>query len=405
MTGTSDPGVDAAAEPDEISAVLVGGSAVPASQVAADVERTTDGVSVTTVTEPDAAHDALDAGVDCVLVDAAPEARSVAALVRDVRDERPGLPVLVLAAERADVAVGDVVDAGATDVVRAGSPEWRRLLGGRIEDAVAARRRADRGAEGTVQEALERSRAKFRALIENSPAVVSVLDATGRYRYVSPAAKSVAGYEPRELVGDLAFDYVHPADREKTEREFQRAVADPSHAPVVEHRFRHADGHWLTVESRGRNRLDDPNVEGFIVNTRDVTRYKQAAQRLRGERDLTHRIFEVSPYPLVVLDREGIVRRVNDRFDEQVAMDRAEVIGTGSGDAEFTVLDDDGEPLADAETLTGRVLASGETIHDVRYRVVTPDGDEYRVTASGAPISRDGEVTHAVLAFHDIERV
>src|SRR5207245_6138301 len=58
------------------------------------------------------------------------------------------------------------------------------------------------------------------------------------------------------------------------------AEADPTHA--VECRVRHADGSWRNFETTVTNLLHDPNVEGLVLNSRDVT-YRQ-----RLEKELRH---------------------------------------------------------------------------------------------------------------------
>src|SRR5207245_10933999 len=58
------------------------------------------------------------------------------------------------------------------------------------------------------------------------------------------------------------------------------AEADPTHA--VECRVRHADGSWRNFETTVTNLLHDPNVEGLVLNSRDVT------DRHRLETELRH---------------------------------------------------------------------------------------------------------------------
>lgn len=54
---------------------------------------------------------------------------------------------------------------------------------------------------------------------------------------------------------------------------------------TAEFRFQHADGSWVWFESRGRTRLDDPNIEGVIVSQREITDRVEREQRLQRERD------------------------------------------------------------------------------------------------------------------------
>ncbi len=131
------------------------------------------------------------------------------------------------------------------------------------------------------QEALHASEARFRALIENSADLITVLDAAGLVVYQSPASMRVLGRAPEHLVGTSQLDLVHPDDREALASEIERTRDRPAHAFHLEVRVRHADGSWRTLASDARARLDDPAVGGIVVNSRDVTRERLTEDQLR----------------------------------------------------------------------------------------------------------------------------
>ncbi len=61
---------------------------------------------------------------------------------------------------------------------------------------------------------LRLSEDRFRSLIQNSSDVTMILGDQGVFRYVSPAIKDLLQYEPEELIGRLATDFVHHEDLE-----------------------------------------------------------------------------------------------------------------------------------------------------------------------------------------------
>ena len=65
---------------------------------------------------------------------------------------------------------------------------------------------------------LRMSEDRFRSLIQNSSDVTMILDEVGDFRYVSPAIKDLLQYDPEELVGHRATDYVHPVDLDLVQR-------------------------------------------------------------------------------------------------------------------------------------------------------------------------------------------
>ncbi len=103
---------------------------------------------------------------------------------------------------------------------------------------------------------------RFRALAEESSDIISIVDADGIYQYQSHSVEHILGYDPEEMVGDTAWEYVHPDDRAGLIETLEHGVADAEANPTAEYRVRHADGSWRWMESNGNNQLDNPAVEG-----------------------------------------------------------------------------------------------------------------------------------------------
>ncbi len=125
-----------------------------------------------------------------------------------------------------------------------------------------------------------RTEAQFRALIENTHDVVSIVDPDGTRRYVSPSAERILGYDESQLAGKSVFELVHPADRETVESTF-RSVVETGDPGRTEYRVRHAEGSWRTFESVCVDARDDAPIDGMVVNSRDVTDRHRYEQRLR----------------------------------------------------------------------------------------------------------------------------
>jgi PAS domain S-box-containing protein len=137
----------------------------------------------------------------------------------------------------------------------------------------------------------KRQQERFEELIRHSTDIVSVLDAGGTYQYQSPSAGRLLGYDSEGMVGDNAFDYVHPEDRQRVMAEFADAVEKPDASPQVEYRFQHSDGSWRWLESIGNNQLANPAVEGFVVNSRDISERVESERELQLLTEVFSRVF------------------------------------------------------------------------------------------------------------------
>jgi two-component system cell cycle sensor histidine kinase/response regulator CckA len=149
-----------------------------------------------------------------------------------------------------------------------------------LERLVAERTRELIAANEATERALRESEARFRALIENSLDVTSIVDADSVIRYISPSVTSILGYEPEELVGQTSLGLVHPDDSVAMGEIFARAIVEPGVTHAKEFRARHKDGTWRLMEAMGLNLFDDPAVHGMVIVSRDVSARRSLESRL-----------------------------------------------------------------------------------------------------------------------------
>jgi diguanylate cyclase (GGDEF)-like protein/PAS domain S-box-containing protein len=133
-----------------------------------------------------------------------------------------------------------------------------------------------------AQTSLETSERRFRSLVKNASDVIGVVAEDGTIVYVSPGVTNMLGYTPAQMVGRHSMEYVHPDDQPRAIEENMVVMGRPGASNVVELRNRTADGRWRWIEGRLTNRLDDPDIKGFVVNQRDVTDRHRNEETLRA---------------------------------------------------------------------------------------------------------------------------
>ncbi|HEX5705216.1 MAG TPA: PAS domain S-box protein [Pyrinomonadaceae bacterium] len=142
-----------------------------------------------------------------------------------------------------------------------------------------------------AEEALRQSEEHFRALIENATDIITVLNRDGTRQYVSPSVERSIGYKPEELIGKSPFELIHSDNA----AELRKLFIEESRQPVTrEVRIRHKNGSWRIHEATAHNLLDDPAVNGIVVNSRDITDRKRLEYRLMMQYQ-TARILAESP--------------------------------------------------------------------------------------------------------------
>jgi PAS domain S-box-containing protein len=182
-------------------------------------------------------------------------------------------PVKRLTAAAANVEANDY-DATELDDIAASPGELGQLARGfqRMVSEVEARQKRLKQAE----EALRQSEQHFRSLIEHASDVITILDKSGIVLYESPSIQRALGYAPEELVGRRFFEYIHPQDMAMFVAAFSAAPPKGQAATPIEFRFLHKAGEWRILEAITTNLLEDPMVNGIIVNSRDITERKRA---------------------------------------------------------------------------------------------------------------------------------
>ncbi|MBI4631561.1 MAG: PAS domain S-box protein, partial [Chloroflexi bacterium] len=129
---------------------------------------------------------------------------------------------------------------------------------------------------------LSASEKRFQALIENAAEVIVIIDANGIIRFVSPSAKHILDFAPEESIGKNFLEWVHPDDLPQVIRSLESRRQTPGTAAMsLIARARHKNGSWRFIEAVGTNLLDEPTVQGIVLNMRDVTERKWAKEQLR----------------------------------------------------------------------------------------------------------------------------
>ena len=139
---------------------------------------------------------------------------------------------------------------------------------------------------------------RYQALIENSGDLILVVDRAQRISYASPSVEHIVGVDPEGVVGENAFTFVHPDDRAAFEQLFERLLDEPGEKFRYEYRIQSADGDQLYMEASVWNLLDNPFVEGLVVNAREVTERKQHEHELERANEQLEKFASVISHDL-----------------------------------------------------------------------------------------------------------
>jgi PAS domain S-box-containing protein len=126
-------------------------------------------------------------------------------------------------------------------------------------------------AAAQTQSALRENVAKMRAIIDTAVDAITVIDRDAVFLELSPASERMYGIPEENRLGHSVLEFVHYNDQAVVLAAI-RKIFDEGEATTARFRVRHDDGHWVTVESRGRalNNGDEPPVAAVVI-TRDIS--------------------------------------------------------------------------------------------------------------------------------------
>jgi diguanylate cyclase (GGDEF)-like protein/PAS domain S-box-containing protein len=149
----------------------------------------------------------------------------------------------------------------------------------------------------------------WRALVQNSTDVVTVIRADGTVRYQTPSVTSVFGYSAEALIETDFAEVFQETDRVRFRECLAAAALTPGEPVSFSGAVRHSNGGSCATESTVMSLLHDEAVQGLVLNTRDVS------ERIQLESELNHRAFhdELSGLANRALFRDRLTHALNQR--------------------------------------------------------------------------------------------
>jgi PAS domain S-box-containing protein len=372
--------------------VLYVGDAASAA-TAEGIVRADDRLSVRRVASADDARAALDADrpVDCVVIDTRCSTHPLAVLDA-VGDADAARPVLLFLAPEHDVAVGDALDAGATDCVRHVPSAGYDLLVHRIRDAVASHR---------TERRLRTQRSQYRQLFDDAPVMFAVFRSVDDEPVIEDCNDRFLdrlGYDRDALVDRSVWDLYAEESMDRAVDGFdsgrQGTFGQQERTLVA------ADGERVETIFRASPRVDR---YGDVIGT--VGLYLDITERKRRERTL-ERLHDVTRNLLYAESRAAVAEVVTDAVRDVLGYPRNLVRLVDDGELRPIAITDAAERLlgerpvyAVGEGTAGRAFAEGKTLLYDDVRTVDDDYDRHGARASMfVPIG-----DHGVLSVGDTE--
>jgi len=168
-----------------------------------------------------------------------------------------------------------------------------------------------------VEHSLRRSERRFRALVQHASDIIMVVGADGTLSYASPAFESTLGYSAGEAIGMVARTIMDPEDPARFAKLLEQA-SQGGHVTRAEMRLKHHDGSWRWFEATFTNLFDDPGVEGWVANLRDISERRQSDAALRQAQEVFRHAFDEAGIGMTLVDPAGRIIRSNEAMAQML---------------------------------------------------------------------------------------
>ncbi|MFO7535624.1 MAG: PAS domain S-box protein [Kiritimatiellia bacterium] len=227
-----------------------------------------------------------------------------------------------------------------------------------------------------AENALRESEARFRTLTERATDLVLILDGRGEMLYKSLNVEHILGFPEKVALGEKIADLVHPDDRAELNRLMMEGVEQPGAIRKGELRLRHRTGAWRVMEAVARNLLDDPVIQGVVLNMRDITERKEAETALKESEERFRILVQRAPEAIAVFDVDlGRFVDVNFNAERLFGCTAEELLRAGPGNF-YQDRKPDGKPVAESvpmhieQALAGNEVVFERLLHNAEGRDV-----------------------------------
>lgn len=135
--------------------------------------------------------------------------------------------------------------------------QYLQTLGSNISSAIKVRITTDE---------LRINEYKFKALVQEGSDLIGIMDEDFRLTYMSPSIGEMYEY----FVGIKALDLVHPDDKDRVKKVLKQ-LPEEKRVTIAPYRMQNHNGEYYWIETIITNLLNEPAIEGYVANSRNVT--------------------------------------------------------------------------------------------------------------------------------------
>ncbi len=219
------------------------------------------------------------------------------------REKVKKIPIIVITGLNDEILARKAVQTGAQDYLIKGEIEGNPLIRAILHSI-------DRYkiilAMDSLTKSLQETEARFRKIIEENADSIIIIDKSGKVKFLNPAAERYLNKKINEIIG--LFFYLPKRDGEKNEISIAQK-----------------DGVILTGEIQAV-KIEWDNEPAYLLTLRDISERKKFEEKLKESEKKYRDLFENSPYPILIVNMDGIFLDCNSMLEKLIGYGKDEIL-------------------------------------------------------------------------------
>lgn len=246
--------------------------------------------------------------------------------------------------------------------------------------------------ERKARDAVARSEARYRNLVESASDAIYTMDARGVLTSVNGATCALAGAVREELLGRPVRVLLDPDEYRTVQREFQEALAGS--ARRFECHLLARDGSRRLLSVTNAPVFQGTSVIGVLGIARDITAEREREAALRRSEARYERLVEIATDAIFTLDLDGRFTSVNRSVEVSIGHPRAALLGR-----RFTEILD-GEQREVAEGIFRAAIGGRPVRSELSYR--DAEGSPRTGSIVATPVLEGDRISGVLAVVRDV---
>lgn len=216
-----------------------------------------------------------------------------------------------------------------------------------------------------IQEILSQNLNIYRLIAENMYDAIYTLDTNGNFTFVNDVALKRSGYTRKWFIGKSFLNFVIPENKNMVQKSF-KSVMMGKVVPAYELSYINSKGKSLWIEINATPLVDNGNIIGVLVVSRDITERKRIEEELKLYRNNLESLIE---------GRTAELRIANEQLQIEIAQHKKTEEALRSSEAYYrTIFHNTGTAIIIMEDDTTISLSNAECEKFVGYRASDLEG-------------------------------